>query len=438
MQLKNSKSNVSDDRYRMPTGYRSASAIIIAVAVLLAAAAVASLHRQAVQEQSSIEAVAQERGKTLLQSLAAGLRAQGRLGLYRVDRLQVVLEELAQTPDIIAVSLADADGHIIVEVNTATQGSSELTVSDRFLLPTVPGRGTRQRGGPGAPLIGPQERGEFALTVVLDATDMKVEIQQAWRRFWVQALSATLVLALCAGLALMLLRHRRLSAALLLERERSRQLERLAQVGAGLAHETKNPLSVIRGMALTIAEGSEAAPPLQRLAYRIVDESDRTVGQVNAFLELSRPVTPELAPVGLHALLSGLTEVVSAEAEQAGVTLCIKGPDAVVWADASLLRRALLNLMINALRAAPRAQIVLRVSGQGGQVTVSVSDDGVGIAPDDLARVADPYFSRFEGGTGLGLAMVEEIARAHGWRLEIESEAGAGTRVNLSGLRTVE
>jgi nitrogen-specific signal transduction histidine kinase len=88
------------------------------------------------------------------------------------------------------------------------------------------------------------------------------------------------------------LHQRRLVTDLLLAEERVAQSERLARLGAGLAHETKNPLGVVRGLAQSILEASGADRAVRNMAQQIVDESDRTVGQINSFLGFARPPEP--------------------------------------------------------------------------------------------------------------------------------------------------
>ncbi len=104
-----------------------------------------------------------------------------------------------------------------------------------------------------------------------------------------------------------------------------------------------------------------------------------------------------------------------------------------------MLRRALLNLLINALRACREGDTIsLWALAEGGLAMLVVADTGAGIAPEDLARVREPYFTRFPGGTGLGLAIVDQIARSHGWGFTLESTPGEGTAARLSKLARAE
>jgi signal transduction histidine kinase len=250
-----------------------------------------------------------------------------------------------------------------------------------------------------------------------------------------------LTLALAVGLAAAALAvvvswrwRRRLASELEHARAEAVEQQRLAMLGAGLAHETKNPLGVVRGMAQSIAENPGGAD-VRAMAQRIVDEADRATGHISSFQSMARPIEPALENVGLDELLGDMAVLLRAEAPGEGIAIDTSGDGLVVRADAGMLRRALLNLGINAVRACEGSGTVrLSAFPVHGTVTLAVQDTGRGIAPEDLPRVTEPYFTRFAGGTGLGLPLVRNIARAHGWHLRIESAPGEGTTVFLEGV----
>jgi len=233
-------------------------------------------------------------------------------------------------------------------------------------------------------------------------------------------------------------RQRGLRERLALAEARAAHQERLAQLGAGLAHETKNPLAVVRGMAQALGGAPGVPDETRERARTIVDEADRIVAQVDGFLLFARPQAPAPEPVRLAETVDGLLGLLRDEAAAQGVALESAVPaDLRAAADPAQLRRALMNLMINALRAMPDGGTLrVEASAAGGRAALRVRDTGCGIAPEDLPRVGTPYFSRFPGGCGLGLALVRETAAAHGWRLEIAPAPGRGTVVSLEDLET--
>ena len=249
-----------------------------------------------------------------------------------------------------------------------------------------------------------------------------------------------IVLAGLLGLQVILARrrHAALQTELAIAGERTAHLEKLSHMGAGLAHETKNPLSVVRGMAQRIEENAETPEDIRACARHIVDESDQVVGRIDAFLRLSRPKTPKPEMIRLDAFLGNLVAILRHEAADRGITLELDVPGISIHADPELLRQAVFNVMINALHACQKDDSVLVSAKQNGNTAcVIVRDTGCGIQPDDLPHVTEPYFSRFPGGAGLGLALVEDAARACGWRLRIASEPGHGTEVSLDGMHAI-
>jgi len=174
------------------------------------------------------------------------------------------------------------------------------------------------------------------------------------------------------------------------------------------------------------------------MAQQIVDESDRTVGQINSFLGFARPLEPVPAPVSMANLFDDMKPLFEAEARGAGIVFHCEDNGLTVRADEAMLRRALMNLVINAIHAVKsRGTVTVSAERVQGSVRIVVEDTGCGIAPEDMRRLTDPYFGRFEGGSGLGLSIVDQIARAHGWRLRFRSAPGANTQVSIEGMSEV-
>jgi signal transduction histidine kinase len=273
---------------------------------------------------------------------------------------------------------------------------------------------------------------------VLDTGDLRLAVRNARLRLAGGAVVVLLAIGSGAWAFVSQLHQRRLVTDLLLAEERVAQSERLARLGAGLAHETKNPLGIVRGLAQSILEAPDAGRDIRNMAQQIVDESDRTVGQINSFLGFARPVEPELKPVELQNLLNEMKPLFEAEARGKNIAIACEGSALTVRADEPMLRRALMNLVINAIRAVnAHGSITVRAERGAGGTRIAVEDTGCGIAPEDVPLLTDPYFGRFEGGSGLGLSIVDHIARAHGWRLRFESSPGEATRVSLEGLSEV-
>ncbi len=418
--------------------------------VLLAAGAMGLLYANYSSKVAQARRVLEARGRTVAEALAAGLRAQTRMGRYRGDRIAAIFDELAQTMDIVSVEVAQEDGTIVAAagkpLDSAMRGVSGSVWEDDVLVVRESFAFTHGRGPPPG-----RGRGRglerdthawgsspYALTVVLDASTALRAQWSALIEFIVGVAAVVLLAMLAAGTLLAVQRQRRLREDLTRSRERAAHHERLSRLGAGLAHETKNPLGLVRGLAQTIADGDATAEESRRNARQIVDEADRIVGQIDGFLNVARAAEPAVENVALDDLFTDVQRLVASEAGEAGVELSIFGRGLVVAADPAMLRRVLLNLMINAFRACTRGdKVVLEAERRREGVAVYVRDTGCGIAAADLARVTEPYFTRFERGTGLGLALVSQIVLAHGWRMDIDSAPREGTTVTLAGLYPV-
>ncbi len=419
------------------------------VAVFIAAASVYSLVSSYHSEVDSHRRVLTGRGQTVLDALKAGILAHGRMGRYRGDRLGFIFDELAKTSDILALELRGPDGGTVASGGNQAEipktlskqcqwKSNRLVMTAKIDLLAECGQGGEGRGRQGREDMEDWSffsKGVYVLTAALDAS----EVHRAIRRHQLHLVFfiGVVFAALASGtLALaLLLKRSELAVLLERERERTRRQEQIARLGAGLAHETKNPLGIVRGLAQSIGSCTHHVCPIKDRAKNIVDEVDRAIGVINSFLALARPQEAVVAPVDLDSFFKGFLPLVQMDASAAEVDIQYVPSKQAILADEGLLRRALLNLILNALRAsAPGQEVRIEAVRTVPGLTLRVSDTGCGIAPEDLPRVTEPYFTRFPGGSGLGLSMVDQIAAAHGWRLRITSALGGGTQVSLEGI----
>jgi signal transduction histidine kinase len=232
-------------------------------------------------------------------------------------------------------------------------------------------------------------------------------------------------------------RTRRLGTELAVAEERSRRNREWVMLGAGLAHETKNPLAVVRAAAQRLAAEGCDDPRLSETVHQIVDEVDRVVSRVNEFLCYSRPIEPTPETVELRSFLEEIGSLLEPDLKPGRGELVVEAQPTAVLADPDMLRQILLNLLVNATHAIPEGgRIELRAEHSAdGTVRIEVRDNGQGIPASELERVFEPYFTRSPRGTGLGLAIVRRLVEAQGWRIDIESKVGMGTRVVICNIK---
>ncbi|HEX5473718.1 MAG TPA: ATP-binding protein [Vicinamibacterales bacterium] len=234
----------------------------------------------------------------------------------------------------------------------------------------------------------------------------------------------------------------------------SRKLAALGRLMAGVAHEVKNPLNAMTihlellkqklaaaarqpvGVGGPVPPGTDGvAPNIVKHVDIITSEIHRLDQVVNGFLKFARPEELKLQPVRLASIVSDVATTVAPEAERAGVSVKTECPHDLpeVNADPAMLRQGLLNLALNACQAMPDGG-TLRLACHTAphhRVGIDVEDTGVGIAPGDLQRIFDLYFTTKEKGSGIGLSMVYRIVQLHDGEVEVQSTPGRGTRFRL-------
>ena len=208
--------------------------------------------------------------------------------------------------------------------------------------------------------------------------------------------------------------------------------ERLATAGelaAGASHEIRNPLTSIRSAIQHLRGDYEDGSARAALIDDILAEVDRINGIVEALLSFARPTEVQFQAVDLAELVRHTVTLVEAAARAGGVTLQVGVPESLpLAADSNLLKQVILNVMMNALQAMPDGGTLTVSAKRAGRIVeISVSDTGGGIAPEDLERIFDPFYTTKADGTGLGLSVCYRIVQRHGGEMEVESELGVGT-----------
>jgi two-component system sensor histidine kinase HydH len=214
--------------------------------------------------------------------------------------------------------------------------------------------------------------------------------------------------------------------------KRAAQNEKLAAIGrlaAGVAHEVRNPLGVIRASASMVQESFEREDEAFRACQFICEEADRLNGLITALLDFSRPTRPRFHTTSLEKVVDRALHLAGRDLEGRGVaverTSTGTVPDLV--ADPDLLAQLVFDLVGNAAEALEGpGRIALRLEGGRDFVQIDVADSGPGVAPEDLERVFEPFYTTKTTGTGLGLAMSQRIVQSHGGDIAVVPGAGAG------------
>ncbi|MBN1336716.1 MAG: hypothetical protein JXB39_12230 [Deltaproteobacteria bacterium] len=212
----------------------------------------------------------------------------------------------------------------------------------------------------------------------------------------------------------------------LIEKER---LSAIGELAAGLAHEVRNPLQILRGTVQALQAGRLDLRPA---CDDLLEEVDRMEILIRKLLDYARPLSIHSESLRLGDLVQRAVASLDPGRPTSAIRL-VRGADLEILGDAILLRSVLVNLLENALHAIRNTGGRVEIAGwsDDGESVVEVSDDGRGIAPEDLPLVCQPFFSRKEAGIGMGLALAQRIVELHQGRLEVASELGRGTGIRI-------
>jgi signal transduction histidine kinase len=260
--------------------------------------------------------------------------------------------------------------------------------------------------------------------------------------FWMRVIIAFFagVSAAGAGLALRNVSQTAdLQIRLVRASELNSHLKEMNLAAAGLAHETRNPLNMIRGVAQMLSKQPDAPPEIREKTRVIMDETDKVTAQIIEFINYSRPREVRRAKVALNAAFAEVLRTLTHDIGEKKLRVGTAGEPVTIEADDQLFRQVLFNLLINAIQAV----------GEGGQIQIAaqrvsateaaleVRDDGPGVSPEQRQEIFKPYFTTHQKGTGLGLAIVQQIVHAHGWEIECFANEPKGAIFRITHLKLV-
>ncbi len=277
----------------------------------------------------------------------------------------------------------------------------------------------------------------FVLVLSSGAAE-SVAVQDLWLR------RGMVGIALMAAIGLAIAWHSRersaeLTMRLVQSRAMNTYLRELNVAAAGLAHETRNPLNIVRGAVQLIGKDPVASNAARRSAATVLDEVDRIAARLSEFIDYSKPRQPKLAPTSLAVVVRDVERTLETDIDDKNITFDMACPELIVEADEALLRQVVFNLILNASQAVDRGGWVSVSThvDNAKRVTLEVTDDGPGVPEEARADIFRPYFTLSEEGTGLGLAVVRQIVLAHHWEIDYIAPTGGGSTFRIRGLQLV-
>ncbi len=440
------------------------------------------------------------RGRDITSTLGVVVRSQRRNGIVvPKERLQVALQDLIRPDELHAIAILGATGETIASAGQMPEVTPEMLRSrgvfwqdqtltvmnlmdlgttvteDGVVSPAVivatnerisrafrpPPTPRRPADGatpetPGATPAAPrplfsrpswmtreeydsviQKQGVHSLVLSMSTREMRRAVQSDW-------LLRSLVSLLALGGSVLsvlawrnLAKNSELQIRLVKAGEMNTHLKEMNFAAAGLAHETRNPLNLIRGLAQMIAMQAQSSPKLKEHASTIIEEADRVTVQLNEFINYSKPREAHFAPVEVQRLIADVARTLVPDIEEKHITLRQPEAPLLIEADEQLLRQALFNVLLNATQAvAPGGQIEIALLTTGPRDAVlEIRDDGPGVPAAERAAIFKPYVTMRPKGVGLGLAIVQQIASAHHWEVACDANQPRGAIFRFSRLK---
>jgi two-component system sensor histidine kinase HydH len=222
------------------------------------------------------------------------------------------------------------------------------------------------------------------------------------------------------------------------ELHKSERLAALGKMAAGVAHEIRNPLSSIKGLALLLQTSFDHGSQEYSNVDTLVKEVERLNRSIGELLDFAKPAQLSRFQVDIKEILAKTIRLVALDASSYNISIKLIVDDQLspVAVDPDKLSQVFLNLLLNSIQAlsvADRRQkeISITLQKNNNLLQITVADNGIGMAPEVVKKAFDPYFTTKNEGTGLGLSLSAKIIEEHGGRMEIESVAGESAKVKV-------
>jgi len=215
---------------------------------------------------------------------------------------------------------------------------------------------------------------------------------------------------------------------------RALHLSSIGEMMAGISHEIRNPLGIIKSSAELLKKKMALLDPSNPIPDVIVEEARRLDNIITDFLNYARPRTPHFVPCDIRDIIDKNITFLLTDSRLDNFTLRKEAPENLpeVSADPDMLYQAFLNILINAVQAMPDGgEIRIALNSASDRVTIFFDDQGHGVSEDIAEKIWDPFVTTKETGTGLGLSIVKKIIESHCGKIRIENLPDGGARVAI-------
>ncbi|TWU51403.1 sensor histidine kinase [Rubripirellula reticaptiva] len=383
--------------------------------------------------------------ESLSSAVSSGVQSHRWFGPFVQQQLPSTLEILARSKNVVAIAVVVKDGsdkvffagdkeqiNLALPIGEHTRDDTLQVVSGFTMQNSAP------MHGEAADYKDASESVDFHVTVVLDRTGMMAQVfREARNRLLIVALGTLLLIAAGAFWHFTVRLAQAEGTTRVLQTE-TRHLRELGQAAAGLAHETRNPLGLIRGWTQRLVKAGLPSDDQQEQAEAVMEECDRVTARINQFLAFARQAEVNIESVVVEDVIQELHTLLQSDLDAGGLKLAMIRLDhpVTIRADRDQLRQLLFNLLQNAITLAPRdSSITITMCDERrGNLRLEIADQGPGVPEDIVESLFEPYVTRRPGGTGLGLSIVRRIAVAHGWEVGYHAGRPAGSVFWIDGI----
>ncbi len=329
-----------------------------------------------------------------------------------------------------AVLLLDEDRRLVADA----VGRSPGTPTSAFALEPVAAPDDRTITALGRPVSRSVRRTTAGYRLVLDRENpLPAAIEGLRHALWVGmaiCVAGAVLLSVLVG-GVLVWRNRAQTAL-----ERASASATAGMMASAIAHEIRNPLSIVRASTQLLGHTADLEPDARLLIEEMQEEIDRASDQIEGFLDLTRELPLRLARFDPADLVDRVGQLLAVRAREAGCRLSVRSTPALrsYRGDRRRLRQALINLGLNAIEACADGRgthIELELSYGEDALEIVVADDGPGLPADILRGPTEPFLSNKPNGSGLGLAVVRRIVERHGGTLELVNRSSGGALARL-------
>jgi signal transduction histidine kinase len=272
------------------------------------------------------------------------------------------------------------------------------------------------------------------IIIGIDATGFIKQIHEVNSKLALTYLISCIALIILITAWIYFIKNSKLKLEFASIKERTEKLEELGLASAGLAHEVKNPLGIIRGFAQRILK-TDDIQTIHEMIYKIIDEADVTTERLSDFMNYAKHRAPLFEEISVRNDFFDTLEIFKYDLENKGISFETELDDIIIYADREFLNQIVINILMNCCNACKSGTSVKLIFRKIGNFAyLEIVDNGPGINGKLLKKIYKPYVSGSPKGHGIGLSIVKKLVEESGWNIDITSELDNGTNVKITNI----